>query len=113
MVTSFSDFEKFARQANVLPVCEEVPADLLPPVSAFLRISKGAKFAFLLKSVEGGEKLARYSFLGANPRMIVKSKGEKIELCSDGKKKRYLGNPWKELERIFGKYCAPKLGGRP
>ena len=113
MVTSFSEFEKFARQANVLPVCEEVPADLLTPVSAFLRISKGAKFAFLLESVEGGEKLARYSFLGANPRMIVKSKGEKIELYSDGKKKRYLGNPWKELERIFGKYCAPKLEGLP
>ncbi|MCI0331247.1 MAG: anthranilate synthase component I [candidate division Zixibacteria bacterium] len=113
MVTSFAEFEKFARQGNVLPVWEEVPADLLTPVSAFLRISKGAQFAFLLESVEGGEKLARYSFLGVHPRMIIKSRGKKIELYSDGRKKSWSGNPWRELEDIFGKYRAPKVEGLP
>lgn len=112
-MTSFEQFEKFAREANVLPVWEEVPADLLTPVSAFLRISKGAKYAFLLESVEGGEKLARYSFLGANPRMIFKNKGKRSEFYSDGKRKNYSGNPLKELENLFGKYRAPRVEGLP
>ncbi|MGH8004525.1 MAG: anthranilate synthase component I, partial [Limisphaerales bacterium] len=112
-MTSFEEFEKFARQGNILPVWEEVPADLLTPVSAFLRISKGAQFAFLLESVEGGEKLARYSFLGAHPRMLFKSKGKNIEFFSAGKKKSYSGNSLKELENLFGKYRAPKVEGLP
>lgn len=112
-MTSFEQFEKFARDANILPVWEEVPADLLTPVSAFLRISKGAKFAFLLESVEGGEKLARYSFLGADPRMTFKNKGKRIEFSLDGKNKSYSGNPLKDLENLFGKYRAPRVEGLP
>lgn len=113
-MTSFEEFERFAREANVLPVWEEVPADLLTPVSAFLRISKGAECAFLLESVEGGEKLARYSFLGANPRMIFKSKGKKIEISlGEKRKKKITGNPFKELENLFGKYSAPRVQGLP
>ncbi len=111
---SFEEFESFARQGNILPVWEEVPADLLTPVSAFLRISKGAKFAFLLESVEGGEKLARYSFLGANPRMLFRSKGKTIEFISDGKKKKNsFGNSLEKLENLFGQYRAPKVEGLP
>ncbi|HXF48475.1 MAG TPA: anthranilate synthase component I [Verrucomicrobiae bacterium] len=113
-MTSFEEFEKFAREGNILPVWEEAPADLQTPVSAFLRISKGAKFAFLLESVEGGEKLARYSFLGANPRMIFKSKGKNIEFISDGKRKKsFTGNPLTQLEDLFAKYRAPRVEGLP
>ncbi len=113
-MTSFDEFEKFARQGNILPVWEEVSADLLTPVSAFLRISKGAQFAFLLESVEGGEKLARYSFLSASPKMIFKSKGKNIEFILDGSgKKSFSGNPLTELETLFGKYRTPKVEGLP
>jgi anthranilate synthase component 1 len=113
-VISFEEFEALARQGNVLPVWEEVSADLQTPVSAFLRISKGEKFAFLLESVEGGEKLARYSFLGTNPKTIFKSKGRKIEIFSDGRKKKsVVGNPLSELENLFVKYSAPKAEGLP
>lgn len=113
-MTSFEEFEVLARQGNVVPVWEEVPADLLTPVSAFLRISKGAKYAFLLESVEGGEKLARYSFLGANPRRIFQSKGKKVTLFENGRKKsRAVENPLIEVEKLFSRYQAPRIAGLP
>ncbi len=52
-----------------------LPADLLTPVSAFLRLRSGSRFSFLLESVEGGEQLARYSFIGTNPSRVVKAHG--------------------------------------
>jgi anthranilate synthase component 1 len=58
----------------LVAVTETVSADLLTPLSAYLRIANGASRSFLLESVEGGEHLARYSFLGANPAMVVRSR---------------------------------------
>jgi anthranilate synthase component 1 len=72
---SFEDFEREAARGNVVPVVRSVLADLQTPVSAFLRVAKDARYAFLLESVEGGERVARYSFLGANPEMIVRGRG--------------------------------------
>jgi len=113
-VTSFEEFEVLARQGNVVPVWEEVPADLLTPVSAFLRISKGAKYAFLLESVEGGEKLARYSFLGANPKLVFQSKGKKVTvLTGASRKSRLVKNPLEEMKSFFAVYTAPKVSGLP
>lgn len=71
-------FEEFLREAgrgNVVPVVRSVLADLQTPVGAFMRVAGDARYAFLLESVEGGERVARYSFLGANPQMIVRGRG--------------------------------------
>ncbi len=72
---SFEDFEREARQGNVVPVVRSVLADLQTPVGAFMSISSDSAPAFLLESVEGGERIARYSFLGAEPEMIVRGRG--------------------------------------
>ena len=69
---TFEDFEREAQQGNVIPVVRSVLADLQTPVSAFLRLSRTSRYAFLLESVEGGERIARYSFLGVDPEMIVR-----------------------------------------
>jgi anthranilate synthase component 1 len=74
---TFEDFAREAASANVVPVVRTVLADLQTPVGAFLRVSDGAPYAFLLESVEGGERVARYSFLGANPEMVIRGRGEK------------------------------------
>jgi anthranilate synthase component 1 len=71
---SFEDFEREACQGNVVPVVRSVLADLHTPVGAFMRIAKDSSYAFLLESVEGGERTARYSFLGAEPEMIVRGR---------------------------------------
>src|SRR5947208_1152589 len=56
-----------SKRTNVKSVIETMPADLLTPLSVYLKVSKGSSHSFLLESVEGGESLARYSFIGANP----------------------------------------------
>ena len=73
---SLKDFQDLARNATLVPVVKTVMADLLTPVSAFLSISAGEQEAFLLESVEGGERIGRYTFLGVHPYMILESRGD-------------------------------------
>ena len=68
----FREFQRLARQGNLIPVYDVFSADLLTPVSAYLRIAQGARYSFLLESVEGGEKIARYTFAGANPEEVFR-----------------------------------------
>src|SRR5205085_96188 len=71
---TFEEFEREAARGNVVPVVRTVLADLQTPVGAYMRVAGGA-YAFLLESVEGGERIARYSFIGAGPEMIVRGRG--------------------------------------
>jgi anthranilate synthase component 1 len=73
--SSFEAFEREARQGNVVPVVRSVLGDLHTPVGTFMRIAGDSRYSFLLESVEGGERIARYSFLGADPEMVVRGKG--------------------------------------
>src|SRR2546421_2688614 len=73
--TSFAEFERETARGNVVPVVRAVLADLQTPVSAFLRVAGASPYAFLLESVEGGERVARYSFLGGEPVMVVRGRG--------------------------------------
>jgi anthranilate synthase component 1 len=68
----FREFQRLAKQGNMIPVYDVFSADLLTPVSAYLRIAQGARYSFLLESVEGGEKIARYTFAGANPEEVFR-----------------------------------------
>ena len=69
---NFRDFQRLAKQGNLVPVYDVFSADLLTPVSAYLRLAQGARYSFLLESVEGGEKIARYTFAGANPKEVFR-----------------------------------------
>src|SRR5262250_74141 len=69
---SFAEFSRLAKQGNLLPVYDVFSADLLTPVSAYLRVAQGARYSFLLESVEGGEKIARYTFAGAHPEEVFR-----------------------------------------
>src|SRR5215471_14918922 len=73
-ITSFEQFKELARRGTFVPVCKEIVADLLTPVSAFLKIAEHADYAFLLESVEGGEHVGRYSFLGKDPFLILRAR---------------------------------------
>jgi anthranilate synthase component 1 len=72
-MTSLAEFRELAAQGTFVPVCKEIMADLLTPVSAFLKIAGQADYAFLLESVEGGEHLGRYSFLGKDPFLVLRA----------------------------------------
>src|SRR6266513_3072006 len=68
----FREFQRLAKQGNLIPVYDVFSADLLTPVSAYLRIAQGARYSFLLESVEGGENIARYTFAGAHPEEVFR-----------------------------------------
>jgi anthranilate synthase component 1 len=68
----FREFQRLAKQGNLIPLYEVLSADLLTPVSAYLRIAQGARYSFLLESIEGGEKIARYTFAGAHPEEVFR-----------------------------------------
>jgi len=72
MQPSLEEVKKLQSQGNVIPVYKSVIADFLTPVSAFLKLEKDRSNAFLLESVEGGETIARYSFLGGDPFMVLR-----------------------------------------
>ncbi len=83
-ITSFEEFKELARRGTFVPVCKEIVADLLTPVSAFLKIAEHADYAFLLESVEGGEHVGRYSFLGKDPFLILRAKAGKTTIERGG-----------------------------
>lgn len=87
----FAEFERLAQQGNLIPVSREVLADLETPVSAFLKLrqSNNSTDAFLLESVEGGEALARYSFLGVSSRASLVTKGREVWMREDGLEQRF------------------------
>jgi anthranilate synthase component 1 len=74
--SSFEEFAALAKQGSVIAVSRTIPADLLTPVAAYIRLAKDSGYSFLLESVEGGEHLARYSFLGADPFLVVSTCGD-------------------------------------
>jgi anthranilate synthase component 1 len=88
---SFEDFLREAKRGNVVPVVRSVLADLQTPVGAFLRVADRAPYAFLLESIEGGERVARYSFLGANPEMIVRGRGDDTIVERNGERETLSG----------------------
>ncbi|MBK8150752.1 MAG: anthranilate synthase component I [Acidobacteria bacterium] len=100
---TFEEFLAESEKGNVVPVVRSVLADLQTPVSAFLQISAGASQSFLLESVEGGERIARYSFLAANPYMTVSSKNSLTTLEKDGSRKTYPDRTLVDFLRIHFK----------
>src|SRR3984893_3377045 len=74
----YKEFSRLAGEATLVPVVKSVSADLLTPVSAFLAIASDQPDAFLLESVERGEQIGRYTFLGARPYMQVRAYGGDI-----------------------------------
>ncbi len=108
------EFREKAKQGNLIPVYRELLADMLTPVSAFLKIDTG-KYSFLLESVEGGEKWARYSFLGANPSVIIRTEGKKgfIEKNGETEEKELSGDPIEFLKEAMGQYRPVPVDGLP
>ena len=110
---SFAEYRELANRGNLIPVYAEVLGDLETPVSVFMRMAD-ADYAYLLESVEGGEKWARYSFLGAEPQVIFRSKGRRAEIISGARAETIEGftdalEPLKELMSRYRPVAVPGL----
>jgi anthranilate synthase component I len=102
---TLTEFKEKAKQGNLIPVYREILADMETPVSAFRKIDDG-KYSFLLESVEGGEKWARYSFLGSRPEVIVRSRDRSVEVLRRGKKevRAFQRDPLDAIRDLLAEY---------
>src|SRR5262249_32092631 len=113
LIPDFAEFSRLAQQATLIPVAKTVAADLRTPVSAFLSIAAEEPNAFLLESVEGGEKIGRYTFLGARPYMILRARGREISLERDGRKQQIQGSVFQVLDRLLREHATARVRGLP
>ncbi|HEX6981448.1 MAG TPA: anthranilate synthase component I [Balneolaceae bacterium] len=106
-------FQNLAQSYTAIPVYRRLMADVLTPVLLFLRLRDNARYPFLLESVEGGEQLARYSFLGRNPYQVLKYDGAKVSL-EKNEDVRQLDQPYFEaLKELTTQHREPKLPDLP
>src|ERR1700758_4040190 len=110
---SFEEFQKLAKHGNLIPVYEVFSADLLTPISAYLRIAKGARYSFLLESVEGGEKIARYSFAGADPEEVFRYAGGACVLESRNRMIWEERDPISFLREHMARFRPVRVPGLP
>lgn len=119
MYPSQKEFLKLSKKGNLIPIYEEILGDLETPVSAYLKTCQKAKYAFLLESVEGGEKVSRYSFLSKNPEIVLKSQKNIACISSlvKGKYKNkittFCDSPLEIVEKILGQYKFVSVKGLP
>jgi anthranilate synthase component 1 len=109
----FREFTRLAKEGNLVPVYETYTADLLTPVGAHLRLAHGAKYSFLLESVEGGENIARYTFTGANPSEVFRARGRKCSLASGNKQVEFEDDPVEKLRGLTKRYHPVRVAGLP
>jgi anthranilate synthase component 1 len=112
-LTTFEEFVDLAKRGTFVPVCKEIVADLLTPVSAFLKIAEHSDYAFLLESVEGGEHVGRYSFLGKDPFLILRGRGNQTLLDRAGVTSTADKTFVETLREIMNGFQSPFVAGLP
>jgi anthranilate synthase component 1 len=110
---SKEEFLRLRKQCNVIPVFEELPGDTETPVSLFMKLAQGPE-SFLLESVEGGERWGRYSFIGHRSRLVVRVRGEEVEISSTiGMNHKLKTQPFAYLKDLMAGFCGEAVDGLP
>ncbi len=109
----FKTFSRLAREATLIPVVKSVSADLLTPVSAFLAIADKEPHAFLLESVERGEQIGRYTFLGARPYMRVTGREGSVAIVRGRRRKVVKDNVFQVVKRLLQEHRPASVPGLP
>src|SRR5271154_5725315 len=107
------EFLKLSRKHSLVPVYRTVTADLETPVSAFLRIASEEPEAFLLESVEGGEHVGRYTFIGVEPYKKMVARGTRITVREGRREFTFDGDVFAELKKALGGHTPARLPGLP
>src|SRR5437763_3424862 len=109
----YKEFSRLAGEATLVPVVKSVMADLLTPVSAFLAISRGETNSFFLESIERGEQIGRYSFLGARPYMQLRARGDEIVIERGKKREVRQGNVLSTAKLLLQQHRPAVVPGLP
>src|SRR5580704_6301879 len=113
------EFLKLSSQGNLIPVYREIPGDLETPVSAYYKLSGKSTYSFLLESVEGEEKIARYSFIARDPELVFTSKAHEAWILRFVKgrhkpeKISFSGSPLSVVRELMKNYRAVDVAGLP
>ena len=110
---TFEEFKRLAEKYTAIPVARRMVADILTPVSLFLSMRENGFYPFLFESVEGGEHLARYSFLGSNPYQILRFDGEKVTLSLSGRVEILEESYFSALNRLTQLHTEPMMPDLP
>lgn len=109
----FATFRQNAAEGNLVPVRKLLTADLETPVSAYLKLAEGQRYAFLLESVEGGERIGRFTYVGAAPYMVVTAVGDAVRIREDGVERRATDDIFAILKRLAARWRPVGTGGLP
>src|SRR5246127_4787134 len=109
----FKQFSRLAREATLIPVVKSVSADLLTPVSAFLAIAAKESHAFLLESVERGEQIGRFTFLGARPYMRVRGQDGRVETERGRRREVVQESIFQVVKRLLREHRPAHIPGLP
>jgi anthranilate synthase component 1 len=109
----YKEFARLSRGTTLVPVAKSISADLLTPVSAFLAVADREPDAFLLESVEGGEKIGRYTFLGVRPFLRLESRGAEIKIQRGRKIERRSGNIFAVIKELLQQHRPAAMEGLP
>jgi len=113
LTPDYRAFLELSRNATLVPVAKTLNADLLTPVGAFLSISARQKYAFLLESVEGGEKIGRYTFLGAQPRTVITARGKEATIREGSATRKRQGSVIELLRERLRQHRPAQVAGLP
>ena len=111
---TLEEFQRIAKPGSLVPVYRDVVADLETPVTAYMKISKDQPYSFLLESVERADSIGRYSFLGANPSIVFRSRGKSVTVVRDGKETTTESDqPLDKLRELMAEYTPVEVEGVP
>ena len=113
LTPDYRTFLQLSRDATLIPVVKTLSSDLLTGVSAYLSVATRQKYGFLLESVEGGEKIGRYTFLGADPRTVITARGSELTIREGGSVTRTQGSAVDLLRTHLRQHRPANLPGLP
>ncbi len=113
LTPDYRGFLELSRDASLIPVAKTLSADLLTPVGAFLSIAARQKYAFLLESVEGGDRIGRYTFLGAQPRTVITARGPELTIRHGASTRRQQGSVIEVLREHLRQHRPATIPGLP
>lgn len=108
-----NEIEALAKEYSIIPICKEIYADVITPITMLRKISQISSRYYLLESIEGGEKWGRYSFLGFNPIVHITCKDKIVTIDNGEHQIIHTERPFDELRKLLEQYKAPKLSGMP
>jgi anthranilate synthase component 1 len=110
---SRKEFSRLAATHSLVPVYRTLTADLETPVSAFLRLASDEPECFLLESVEGGEKVGRYTYIGIRPFRKIIARGRTLSITEKGKRRQIEGDIFALLKNLLGGHKPARISGLP